>query len=129
MTTIEKPLVDISTELQHAIKSQPEEQITVYVSCSTDAFGSAIRIWQSTYLYCATTGKQHKLLNADNINFFPTWLYIEPYSNHVFVLIFEKPSSSCTHFHIKEEIPENGGFEWTNIHRNNTDIYRVMLPL
>lgn len=100
-----------------------EEKVTI-VHCTYHfpaAFGEApIRIWPTTFLV-QEDGKQKKLLQAYNISSFPVWKLVKP--GHRFTLIFEGLDKDCKVFDLLEDIPEPGGFRFSNIERNSIDVY------
>ncbi len=97
-----------------------EGQTIVHCICSVEA---AYRIWPSTFLIEHGTGKRAKLITAFNITFFPYWTFKN--AGQKFTLIFEGLSRNCIMLDLKEEIPQDGGFEVKNILRNNSDVYTV----
>lgn len=84
-----------------------------------------VRIWKTTVLISHQSDYKSKLLHVENITLFPNWTLVEPHKNHLFTLLFERLPKSCTSFDLVEEIPEYGGFEIRNIHRNKQDVYHV----
>jgi hypothetical protein len=96
-----------------------ERQTIVHCSCGADY---AYRVWPSTFLIEHGTGKLAKLITAFNISFAPQWTFND---GKGFTLIFEGLSKECTSFDLKEVIPQDGGFEVTNIPRNHIDVYQV----
>lgn len=96
-----------------------ERQTIVHCTCG-DVY--AYRIWPSTFLIEAGTGRRAKLITAFNISFAPQWTYND---GKGFTLIFEGLSKECVVFDLLEQIPQEGGFEARGILRNNTDVYTV----
>lgn len=109
------------TEVLSEVKTlqSEERQTIVHCSCGDDY---AFRIWPSTYLIEHGTGRQARLITAFNISFAPQWTLND---GKGFTLIFEGLSKACTSFDLKEIIPQEGGFEVTNIKRNTMDVYQV----
>jgi hypothetical protein len=103
---------------------QVERQVIVHVTIQTRHSWWQLRIWPTTFLIPREGGSQSKLLNADNIPFFPQWLHIFG-PRHRFTLIFEGLPKDCEVFDLVEKIPQAGGFEVTGICRNQTDVYHV----
>lgn len=99
-----------------------ENQAIVHCICSMDA---AYRIWPTTYLIEHGTGNRAKLVTAFNVSFYPYWTLKN--SGQKFTLIFEGLSRNCAVFDLKEEIPQEGGFEVKGIVRNGSDVYTVTI--
>lgn len=97
-----------------------ENQTVVHCICGMEA---AYRIWPSTFLIEQGKGRRAKLLTAYNVSFYPYWTFKS--KGQRFTLIFEGLSRDCIMFDLKEEIPEQGGFEVKSILRNKTDVYTV----
>src|SRR4051812_36046522 len=116
MSDIQEQTV-VETEVK-TLQSE-ERQTIVHCTCGDDY---AYRIWPSTFLIEHGTGKQAKLITAFNISFAPQWTLND---GKGFTLIFEGLSKACAVFDLKEIIPQEGGFEITNILRNKTDVYQV----
>ncbi|WP_372472562.1 hypothetical protein AB4865_07010 [Capnocytophaga sp. ARDL2] len=117
----------IASELKREIKNRLEEekQVIVHFSLWSDAEGDMARIWKSTFLIDCATGIKYPLLIAYGISYAPDWTVIPPTRPLDFTLIFQGLPKSCILFDLVEEIPEDGGFEVRNIHRNQEDIYFV----
>jgi len=98
-----------------------ERQTIVHCSCG-DVY--AYRIWPSTFLIEAGTGRRAKLITAFNISFAPQWTYND---GKGFTLIFEGLNKECSVFDLIEQIPQEGGFEVRGIVRNNIDVYQVSI--
>lgn len=99
-----------------------ENQTIVHCICAADA---AYRIWPTTFLTEHGTGRRAKLITAFNITFYPYWTLKN--AGQKFTLIFEGLSRNCVMFDLKEEIPQEGGFEVKSIARNNSDVYTVTI--
>ncbi|GHB44173.1 hypothetical protein [Mongoliitalea lutea] len=120
------PAVEIDEELltEAKIQADVEKQVIVHVTIQSTYSWWQLRIWPSTYLIPREGGAQAKLLNADNIPFYPQWLHIFG-PIHRFTLIFEGLPKDCEVFDLVEEIPQKGGFEVNGICRNQSDVYHV----
>ena len=68
-----------------------------------------------------------KLIHAENITMFPTWMNVGRKQTVNFTLIFTGLPRHCKQFDLIEKIPEEGGFVIKNIERNNTDVYLLDL--
>lgn len=119
MSTITKTKIEIDP----ALLAEAEEKGQIIVHCHFIGKG---RIWRSTFLIDAETGKRAKLLHAENITLYPEWKVFGK-SNPVFTLIFESLPKSCKSFHLHEIIPEPGGWVVKNITRKKSDVYHVHL--
>lgn len=120
------PSIDIEEQLVADAKAQleVERQVIVHITVHSSYSWWQLRIWPSTFLIPREGGERSKLLNADNITFFPQWLHIvRPF--HRFTLIFEGLPRDCDVFDLVEEIPQKGGFEVLGICRNQSDVYYV----
>lgn len=121
--------VNICNELKNEIAAlnNTEKQVIVHCAIYAIDFGDAARIWKSTYLVDKDKGAKYEMLFAQGISFAPQWTLI-PYNKPLeFTLIFKGLPKSCKVFDLIEIIPEEGGFEVRNIHRNNSDVYHVTI--
>lgn len=120
------PAVEIEEELlaEAKIQADVEKQVIVHVTIHSSYSWWQLRIWPSTFLIPREGGSKAKLLNADNIPFFPQWLHIFG-PIHRFTLIFEGLPKDCEVFDLVEEIPQKGGFEVNGVCRNQSDVYHV----
>jgi hypothetical protein len=118
-------LVEVA-ELEESILDDFERQTTVHCSIKVEA-GTGLRIWPTTFLIEAESGTRRKLMHQLNIPLAPQWLVVEKNCTFTFTLIFEGLSRNCILFDLTEEIPEEGGFTVHHIHRNNSDVYKVIL--
>jgi hypothetical protein len=115
----------IETVEELEVKTLQSEERQTIVHCSvTSAEAYAIRIWPSTFLIEKESGKQAKLITAFNISFAPQWTLND---GRGFTLIFEGLSKDCSSFDLKEIIPQDDGFEVSNIQRNSMDVYQVKI--
>jgi hypothetical protein len=126
--TIILPDVKIDKEVIAKSKEaiQVEKQVIVHITLRTSFAWWQVRIWLSTFLIPREGGDQSKLLNAENIPFFPHWLHVFG-ENHRFTLIFEGLPKDCEVFDLIEKIPQKGGFEYFGIRRNRSDVYHIAL--
>lgn len=109
-------------EAQTETMAAEENQTVVHCICGMDA---AYRIWPTTYLIEYNTGQRAKLVTAFNVSFYPYWTIKE--AGQKFTLVFEGLSRNCVIFDLKEEIPQEGGFEVNGITRNGSDVYTVTI--
>lgn len=84
-----------------------------------------IRIWSTTFLIPHNSFHKSRLVHFENITLFPYWTPIQVGTTHRFTLIFGSLPKSCVLFDLVEEIPQSGGFEIRNIHRNKSDVYEI----
>lgn len=103
-----------------------ERQVIVHVTMRTSFTLWQLRIWPSTFLVPHGIGPESKLLNANNIPFYPQWLHVFG-NTHRFTLIFEALPDDCEVFDLIERIPQEGGFEYFGIRRNRSDVYHIEL--
>ncbi len=118
--TLEKP-----SEAKTLVETN-ERQTIVHCKHFLDA-GDGIRIWKSTFLIEKPSGTKRKLIHAENITMHPTWTVMDKKGKYNFSLYFEGLSKGCRSFDLVELIPQPGGFIVSNIHRNNTDVYNVLI--
>lgn len=116
-------LADVKPGVSIDIDSQEERQTILHCSISQDTTNLLLRIWPTTYLRDAQSGKLSKIITAYNISFHPLWT--PAVDNHIFTLIFEGLPKSCTSFDLIEKIPQSGGFYVPGISRNTSDVYRI----
>lgn len=125
-TTETKPI--LLPELLEQALTLEEKQVIVHCCFpASPDFGSLIRIWRSTFLLDEHTGHRSTLVHAENITFYPWWTEVPPMRDFWFTLIFSGLPADCKSFHLKEIIPQEGGFFISNIRRNSSDVYRVMI--
>lgn len=126
--TLTKPKVEIDKKIKKQIKANEdlEKQVIVHCKLNTPStMNMGIRIWPTTFLLDHHSNHKSKLLHHENIPMVPSWKEIPANANYTFTLIFEALPKSCDKFHMKEVIPQSGGFEVLNIKRNKTDVYYV----
>ena len=125
--TIEKPKIDF--EVKEKIKEDMalEGQVTIHIDFTAKIEGSLLRIWKSTFLFSKNSAHKSKLLQHFNISLYPQWMLVNLGETIRFTLIFSALPKSCTHFDLKEQIPQSGGFAFKNIARNSSDVYHLTL--
>ncbi len=122
MPTQHEVITEVKEETALETLVAEEGQTIVHCVCDMDA---AYRIWPSTFLIEHGTGKRARLVTAFNITFYPHWTLKN--AGQKFTLIFEGLSRGCIKFDLKEEIPQEGGFEVKGILRNGSDVYHVKI--
>lgn len=129
--TVELPAVKpaIDTDVLTSIDPRTLEDSHVYVHCYVDDPGDEmlIRIWKTTFLIDRASGAKAGLIHAENITVAPLWTMIPGGSSFRFLLIFSSLPKSCTQFDFVEEISQPGGFFFTNISRNERDVYHITI--
>lgn len=118
---------DVCEELKFEIYelTQEESQVIVHFKVSSNDFEDAVRIWKTTYLIDVHSGVKYPLLFSEGVALAPQWTVIPQGKSVRFTLFFKGLPKKCTLFHLVEEIPEAGGFEFHNIKRNTSDIYKI----
>jgi hypothetical protein len=124
---VELPQADTLTE--EVTETDFLEESFVYVHCSLPYTepGMLVRIWKTTYLHDRDSPAKAELVHVENISYAPQWTLVGNASTYSFLLIFTALPKSCTRFDLVEEISQPGGFHVSNISRNKTDVYRVVL--
>ncbi|MEO7991620.1 MAG: hypothetical protein ABI663_18855 [Chryseolinea sp.] len=129
--TVELPVVKpvIETDVLTSIDPKTLEDSHVYVHCYVDdpEDEMLIRIWKTTFLIDRASGAKAGLIHAENITIAPLWTMIPGGSPFRFLLIFSSLPKSCTQFDFVEEISQPGGFFFTNIGRNESDVYHITI--
>jgi hypothetical protein len=129
--TVEPPLVKplVESEVMASIDSSTLEDSHVYVHFYVDdpEDEMLIRIWQTTFLIDRSSGAKSGLMHAENITIAPLWTMIPGGKPFRFLLIFSSLPKSCTKFDFVEEISQPGGFFFTNIIRNESDVYHITI--
>jgi hypothetical protein len=129
--TVELPVVKpmIETDVLTSIDPKTLEDSHVYVHCYVDDPGDEmlIRIWKTTFLIDRASGAKAGLIHAENITIAPLWTMIPGGSPFRFLLIFSSLPKWCTQFDFVEEISQPGGFFFTNISRNERDVYHITI--
>lgn len=128
---ITKPKVEIEADLLKKLKAQTQEMGQVVIHCLYQdilPWGSAIRIWPSTYLFDCHSEHRSELIHAENITMYPEWTSCDPFNKVHFTLIFSGLPSSCSMFNLEEFCNNSGGeFVCHNIPRNESDVYYLMI--
>jgi hypothetical protein len=129
--TVELPVVKhaIETDVLTSIDPKTLEDSHVYVHCYVDdpEDEMLIRIWKTTFLIDRASGAKAGLIHAENITIAPLWTMILGGSPYRFLLIFSSLPKSCSQFDFVEEISQPGGFFFTNIGRNERDVYHITI--
>lgn len=122
---LEPTKIDIDKRLKNHIKNLCEEECQVIVHCNLYLeYSERIRIWKNTNLIAHRSGKKSNLIHAENITFYPQWMWCEK-GQHNFTLFFKALPKKCEVFNLFEDIPELGGFVKKNIRRNKNDVYHI----
>ena len=122
-----KPVVE--NEVMTSIDAKTLEESHVYVHCYVDdpEDEMLIRIWKTTFLVDRSSNTKSGLVHVENITLAPLWTVIPGGSPFRFLLIFSSLPKSCTQFDFVEEISQPGGFYFTNIIRNERDVYHITI--
>jgi hypothetical protein len=125
--TYTKRLVDAEalTDLSGMVEEQGQIVIHVIYPPQTEPY--AIRVWKSTFLFSKTTDHRTKLIHAENISISPQWTEVSGRQAYAFTLFFEAFPKSVVVFDLVEIIPQPGGFNYSGILRNYTDVYTISL--
>ncbi len=105
------------------LTEQQEERATI-IHC-TLTISCLLRISPSTWLV-QEDGSRKKLLHIYQISEHPHWKVAFP--DHCFTLVFEGLDKHCKRFDLIEDINEHYPFHFTNIRRNNSDVYCLEYP-
>lgn len=130
MKVINKPKVEISSELLKKLQECTSEEGQVIIHCISGGsllYDSYVRIWKSTFLFDQHSDHVCDLVHVENITLAPEWLLVPAGSVVHYSLIFSGLPKDCTVFDLDEIIPEPGGFAAKNIKRNSSDVYFVRL--
>ncbi len=124
-----QPKVEIAKKFLDLITTQVnlESQVTVHIGLKIGQQAQQVRICANTFLQCANTKIKYKMLFSNNISIYPKWTILEANSYIEFNLIFENLPKDCSSFHLIEDIPEEGGFNFENIEKNSSNIYYLNL--
>lgn len=125
------PIIKIAKELKEQIATQTEieSQVIVHINFQPSLIPQFFRVWSNTFLRCKESGTKCKMLFSENIAGYPQWSRVEPGDPFSFTLIFENLPKECLTFDLIEEIPEEGGFLFKNIERNNTNVYNLKMSI
>jgi hypothetical protein len=121
--------VEVLTESETALAVKVEEESQVLVHVHFLAFpGALIRIWKTTFLIPSVpSGEKVPLVHAENITMAPMWTQLDGYGVFTFTLVFKGLPRDCKVFDLTEEIEESGAFHFSDITRNETDVYHLWL--
>lgn len=121
------PVIHVDEEILKKAKSNSEVEKQVIVHCFLEPspFGSAVRIWNSTWLRDKDSSHKSKLLSWHKITAYPIWTAVKAGKGARFTLIFSALPKSCKSFDLFEDIPQGGGFYTVLISRNKSDVYSV----
>jgi hypothetical protein len=125
--TLTAPEKEVHTEVENATDFLNESHVYVHCHLPHVEPGMLVRIWKTTFLRDLDSPGKSELVHAENISYAPQWTMIGDSSSFSFLLIFSALPKSCTRFDLVEEIAQPGGFHVSNIQRNKTDVYNVML--
>ncbi len=119
----------IDTRSKKKLKTLPEQENQVIIHCmyTGTSEGMLIRIWPTTFLISRDIPHRSELVLAENIPLYPQWMNVPNGTTINFSLIFTGLPKSCQHFDLVEEIPKPGAFVISNIARNDTDVYTVVI--
>jgi hypothetical protein len=126
METVTIKKTKIKEDASKVLVETNERQTIVHCKHFLNA-GDGIRIWKTTFLIEKPSGTKRKLIHAENITMHPTWTVMDKDGNYPFTLYFEGLSKGCTEFDLAEIIPQPGGFIVGGIHRNQADVYNVII--
>lgn len=124
-SVIHPPFVSIDADVQKLAKAGLQEfgQVTIHGTCRGGAWGTAIRIWPTTYLFDCQSAHVSDLVYFERISPYPLWTPVLPNQTLNFTLIFSGLPSPCNVFDLHEVIPESDGFYIPAIQRNEQDVY------
>ena len=124
-----RPQVEVLAEPETALVVKVEEESQVLVHVHFLAFpGALIRIWKTTFLIPSVpSGEKVPLVHAENITMAPMWTQLDGYGVFTFTLVFKGLPRDCKVFDLTEEIEESGAFHFSDIDRNETDVYHLWL--
>jgi hypothetical protein len=119
--------IDPATRLHLLTDREEEAQVIVHCTFVAPNETSLIRIWQTTFLFAHNSPHRSRLLHVENISIFPAWTSVNANEVKKFTLIFSSLPKNCKAFDLIEKIPQSGGFEVSNIPRNERDVYEVSI--
>lgn len=124
-----RPQVEVLTGPETSLVVKVEEESQVLVHVHFLAFpGALIRIWKTTFLIPSVpSGEKVPLVHAENITMAPMWTQLDGYGVFTFTLVFKGLPRDCKVFDLTEEIEESGAFHFSDIDRNETDVYHLWL--
>jgi hypothetical protein len=116
----------ICEDLKEKLNPEQEGQIVIHFQYKCmEPLGTWLRAWKTTYLFDCHSSHKSELVHVENIPMYPDSATIHYGKFFSFTLIFSPLPKDCTHFDLKEIIPEAGGFFFNNISRNESDIYNI----
>jgi hypothetical protein len=128
---IDKPKIEIEPDILQKLKAQTEEmgQVVLHFLFEvSDEWGSAMRIWPTTYLFDQDSDHTSDLVHNENISLYPDWTPCTAFSKNTFTLVFSGLPKSCTIFDFEEFCNGSGGeFVIRGIPRNSTDVYYLQI--
>ena len=130
MTTIETDVkIEVDEALLRLTDELKDEQrvVTIHFTFLAEGQEILIRISPKTQLVSNQGGKVSNLIHAENIVYYPYWQQVKQGDTLQFTLIFEALPTDCKTFDFIEFIPNEKGFEFYGLHRNQTDIYGLTL--
>jgi hypothetical protein len=104
---------------------QLDGQVTVHCSILGSFLSDRIRIWESTYLFPKESGHKSELASVHNITLYPHWTKLQWNERHYFTLVFTGLPRDCKEFDLVEVVSAGIPFQYRNIQRNETDVYRI----
>ena len=121
-------VIEIEDHTKQALQqlAHEEGQVILHINYKT-WYGDRLRIWPTTFLVPYEYGERSKLVHAENIGIYPSWLSINTNKEHNFTLVFEGLPKGCNAFALVEDIPEPGGFKIPFIKRNTSDVYQLKM--
>lgn len=122
-----KNLVDPEALVDLLQQTEEQGQVVVHVFCPPQKEEFAIRVWRTTYLVSRTSSHKSRLIHAENISIAPRWTEAKANHPYSFTLIFEALPKDVLLFDLAEIIPQPGGFYYSNILRNEKDVYEIRL--
>jgi hypothetical protein len=122
------PAAPVSSPKEAIVEEvRPREPVVVHVRCAP-FYASALRIWQSTFLFDRDSAHASILVGFEKISLYPDWHMVPLGRPHQFTLLFEPLPKSVQVFDLSEVIPEPRGWHFPGIRRNQEDIYWLDLP-
>jgi len=126
---ISNPTVEISKSLLDQLQTYTSEESQVIVHCvynSGNRPWMRIRIQPTTYLYDNGSAHRSELVHIENIVMAPDWQFVPQSGEAFFSLIFSGLPKSCDTFDLVE-LNEARPFSARGIHRNNDDVYFILM--
>jgi len=130
MTAVETEVkIEVDEDLLRLTSELKDEQrvVTIHFTFHADGQEMLIRISPKTQLVSNQGGKVSSLIHAQNIVYYPYWQQVKQGKTLKFTLIFEALPNDCKTFDFIEFIPNEKGFEFYGLPRNESDIYGLTL--